>query len=278
MSQHDRYISPFSTRYASDEMQYIFSDDNKFRTWRPCGWLAQAEMKRGLSHYHPGWWPSWKLMWTTSSRRKSPSSGRSWCAMTSVSCVYAYGRQCPKAAGIIHPCHQLLCRRQHRHHRDASGASRAGAQAHIGVPQLTQSSPGIRICPAWQHPPPARPAHHRGCARYPVGQRAGDGPQRDRPPSQQPCSCRASKVPMARPGFLLWSCLGATPTRSAPWMLPSLRRWASTARPSSRCPADLQPQGGRLHLNASAVSVELHVKFATALRLLPTSREMEEAV
>ena len=34
MSQHDRYISPFSTRYASDEMQYIFSDDNKFRTWR----------------------------------------------------------------------------------------------------------------------------------------------------------------------------------------------------------------------------------------------------
>ena len=35
MSQHDRYISPFSTRYSSDEMQYIFSDDNKFRTWRP---------------------------------------------------------------------------------------------------------------------------------------------------------------------------------------------------------------------------------------------------
>ena len=34
MSQHDRYISPFSTRYASDEMQYIFSDDNKFRSWR----------------------------------------------------------------------------------------------------------------------------------------------------------------------------------------------------------------------------------------------------
>ena len=30
MAQHDKYISPFSTRYASDEMQYIFSDDNKF--------------------------------------------------------------------------------------------------------------------------------------------------------------------------------------------------------------------------------------------------------
>ena len=49
MSQHDRYISPFSTRYASDEMQYIFSDDNKFRTWRRL-WvaLARAEMKQGL--------------------------------------------------------------------------------------------------------------------------------------------------------------------------------------------------------------------------------------
>ena len=42
-----RYISPFSTRYASDEMQYIFSDDNKFRTWRRL-WvaLARAEMNQ----------------------------------------------------------------------------------------------------------------------------------------------------------------------------------------------------------------------------------------
>ena len=41
MSQHDRYISPFSTRYSSDELQYIFSDDNKFRTWRRL-WVALA--------------------------------------------------------------------------------------------------------------------------------------------------------------------------------------------------------------------------------------------
>ena len=47
MSQHDRYISPFSTRYASDEMQYIFSDDNKFRTWRRL-WVALAESEREL--------------------------------------------------------------------------------------------------------------------------------------------------------------------------------------------------------------------------------------
>ena len=54
MSQHDRYISLFSTRYASDEMQYIFSDDNKFRTWRRL-WvaLARAEMKQGLTNITP---------------------------------------------------------------------------------------------------------------------------------------------------------------------------------------------------------------------------------
>ena len=39
---HDRYISPFSTRYASDEMQFLFSDDKKFRTWRRL-WIALAK-------------------------------------------------------------------------------------------------------------------------------------------------------------------------------------------------------------------------------------------
>ena len=34
MDQHDCYLSPFSTRYASREMQFIFSENNKFRTWR----------------------------------------------------------------------------------------------------------------------------------------------------------------------------------------------------------------------------------------------------
>ena len=50
MSSHDKYISPLSTRYASDEMQYIFSDNNKFRTWRKL-WisLAKAEKACGLN-------------------------------------------------------------------------------------------------------------------------------------------------------------------------------------------------------------------------------------
>ena len=50
MDRHDRYISPLSTRYASDEMQYVFSDNNKFRTWRRL-WisLAKAEKTCGLN-------------------------------------------------------------------------------------------------------------------------------------------------------------------------------------------------------------------------------------
>ena len=46
---HDRYLSPFSTRYSSDEMQYLFSEDFKFHTFRRL-WvaLAKAEQKLGI--------------------------------------------------------------------------------------------------------------------------------------------------------------------------------------------------------------------------------------
>ena len=47
MAEHDRYISPFQTRYASKEMQYIFSPDMKFRTWRKL-WIALAETEKEL--------------------------------------------------------------------------------------------------------------------------------------------------------------------------------------------------------------------------------------
>ena len=83
MSQHDRYISPFSTRYSSDEMQYIFSDDNKFRTWRRL-WvaLARTEMKQGLTNITPEMVEELEAMWTTSTTM-SPLPARSWSATTS---------------------------------------------------------------------------------------------------------------------------------------------------------------------------------------------------
>ena len=47
MSNTDRYVSPLSERYASKEMQYIFSPDKKFRTWRRL-WIALAETEKEL--------------------------------------------------------------------------------------------------------------------------------------------------------------------------------------------------------------------------------------
>ena len=43
--QTNTYVSPFSTRYASDEMQYLFSADNKFITWHKL-WIALAKAEK----------------------------------------------------------------------------------------------------------------------------------------------------------------------------------------------------------------------------------------
>ena len=102
MSQHDRYISPFSTRYSSDEMQYIFSDDNKFRTWRRL-WvaLARAEMKQGLTNITPDMVA--ELEAHVDDINYEVAIEREKLVRHDVmSHVYAYGQQCPKAAGIIH--------------------------------------------------------------------------------------------------------------------------------------------------------------------------------
>ncbi len=98
---HSGYVSPFSTRYASREMQYVFSDDNKFKTWRKL-WLAlaKAEKKLGLNitqeqideltdHLED-------INYEDALRREKE------CRHDVMSHVYAYGLQCPKAQGIIH--------------------------------------------------------------------------------------------------------------------------------------------------------------------------------
>ena len=44
---NNKYVSPLSERYASPEMQYIFSPDKKFKTWRRL-WIALAETEKEL--------------------------------------------------------------------------------------------------------------------------------------------------------------------------------------------------------------------------------------
>ena len=103
----DRYNSPLSERYASKEMQYIFSPDLKFRTWRRL-WiaLAETEMELGLSQ-------NGKPVITQEQidELKAHAEDINYEVARArekevrhdvMSHVYAYGTQCPKAAGIIH--------------------------------------------------------------------------------------------------------------------------------------------------------------------------------
>ena len=98
---HDSYVSPLSTRYASREMQHIFSDDFKFRTWRRL-WisLAKAERKLGLDiteeQIHELEAHKDDINYEVAQKREKEVRH------DVMSHVYAYGQQCPKAAGIIH--------------------------------------------------------------------------------------------------------------------------------------------------------------------------------
>ena len=98
---YDKYLSPLSERYASEEMQYIFSPDKKFRTWRRL-WIALAETEKELGlpvtqeqidelKEHQD-----DINYEVARQREKEVRH------DVMSHVYAYGVQCPKAKGIIH--------------------------------------------------------------------------------------------------------------------------------------------------------------------------------
>ncbi len=98
---NDRYQSPLSERYASKEMQYIFSPDKKFRTWRKL-WIALAETERELGL---------PITEEQIAELKEHADDINYDVAKArekevrhdvMSHVYAYGVQCPKAKGIIH--------------------------------------------------------------------------------------------------------------------------------------------------------------------------------
>ena len=103
----DIYQSPLSERYASKEMQYIFSPDMKFRTWRRL-WIALAETEKELGLSQNG-----KPVITQEQieELKAHAEDINYDVAKArekevrhdvMSHVYAYGQQCPAAAGIIH--------------------------------------------------------------------------------------------------------------------------------------------------------------------------------
>ncbi|MEG1773723.1 MAG: lyase family protein, partial [Oscillospiraceae bacterium] len=98
---YTKFESPFSTRYASDEMQYLFSSDMKFRTWRRL-WiaLARAERAEGLEISEE---QIDELVAHKDDINYQVAEERERLVRHDVmSHVYAYGVQCPKAKGIIH--------------------------------------------------------------------------------------------------------------------------------------------------------------------------------
>ena len=103
----DKYVSPLSERYASKEMQYIFSPDMKFRTWRKL-WIALAETEMELGLCQNGQPVITKeqideLKAHAEDINYDVAKAREKEVRHDVmSHVYAYGQQCPKAAGIIH--------------------------------------------------------------------------------------------------------------------------------------------------------------------------------
>ena len=100
---YDKYVSPLSERYASKEMQYIFSPDMKFKTWRKL-WIALAETEKELGGCNVSQMSrSHELKAHAEDINYDVAKEREKVVRHDVmSHVYAYGQQCPKAKGIIH--------------------------------------------------------------------------------------------------------------------------------------------------------------------------------
>lgn len=98
---HDLYESPLIKRYASKEMSNIFSDENKFTTWRKL-WvaLAEAEKELGLNITDE---QIAELKKNVNNINYEEAQAREKITRHDVmSHIYAYGLQCPSAKGIIH--------------------------------------------------------------------------------------------------------------------------------------------------------------------------------
>ena len=98
---NDKYTSPLSERYAGKEMQYIFSPDKKFKTWRKL-WVALAEAEQELGLAISDEQIEELKAYQDDINYEVAKEREALVRHDVMSHVFAYGEQCPKAKGIIH--------------------------------------------------------------------------------------------------------------------------------------------------------------------------------
>ena len=105
---NDKYMSPLSERYASKEMQYIFSPDKKFKTWRKL-WIALAEAEMELELPDEDGNPRINQEMIDELKANADDIDYEMAKEEEkkvrhdvMAHVHTYGAKCPKAAGIIH--------------------------------------------------------------------------------------------------------------------------------------------------------------------------------
>lgn len=101
MSNKDQYLSPLSTRYASPEMQQVFSENFKFRTWRKL-WISLAKAEKALGLDITDEQIAQLEAFQDDINYDVAVAREKVCRHDVMSHVYAYSRQCPKAEPIIH--------------------------------------------------------------------------------------------------------------------------------------------------------------------------------
>lgn len=99
--EKNKYLSPFSTRYSSDEMQYVFSEEFKFKTWRRL-WIELAKAEKALGLDITDKQISQLEEHAEDINFEVAEAREREVRHDVMSHVYAYGKQCPDAEPIIH--------------------------------------------------------------------------------------------------------------------------------------------------------------------------------
>ena len=152
----------FSSRYASEEMQYVFSQDNKFKTWRKL-WIALAKAEKALGINITDEQIA-ELEANKDNINYEIAREREKLVRHDVmSHVYAYGCECPNAKGIIHlgatSCYVGDNTDVHHHARGSGNRAQKAAQRHRHAGKICPAVQGYAL--SGLHPPAAGTADHR---------------------------------------------------------------------------------------------------------------------